>query len=283
MAAKVRLNIYDVTSIRAVSHANKLLKPLGTGAFHAGVEIHGVEYSFGYCDPEEGSGIFPADPTGCEDHKFRESIDMGEVNLSEEEVEEILEKMDGDWAGDSYDLLRHNCCHFSDALCVNLGVGHVPGWVVNLAGAGATLMDGFSHLTSKAEAASVVAAAKAGEIDEKYNITTRVKATTHDVLHRATELDQKLTQGRVVAAAKTVEAKAREAAASPAVASAAETTQAAAKAVEAKARELAASPAVASAAETTQAAAAGAVTAAQGAGRALFGALRKPRNSASDC
>merc|ERR1712060_603032 len=51
--------------------------------------------------------------------------------------------MGRDWPGSDYDLLRHNCCHFSDALCQALGVGPIPGWVTSLAGVGAMLRSGI--------------------------------------------------------------------------------------------------------------------------------------------
>ena len=38
-------------------------------------------------------------------------------------------------------MLRHNCCHFSDALCIKLGLGPIPAWVHSLADAGAALGD----------------------------------------------------------------------------------------------------------------------------------------------
>merc|ERR1712224_594494 len=43
------------------------------------------------------------------------------------------------WMSEDYDILRRNCCHFSAALCEELGVGPVPSWVTNLAGVGAAL------------------------------------------------------------------------------------------------------------------------------------------------
>merc|ERR1712070_1000216 len=59
---------------------------------------------------------------------------MGEFRL-------ILQQLVEDWQSKDYDILRHNCCDFSDDLCVRLGVGHIPHWVTNLADAGAALAD----------------------------------------------------------------------------------------------------------------------------------------------
>ena len=75
--------------------------------------------------------------------------------------------MKGDWLGLDYDLLRKNCCLFSKALVEKLGVGPVPGWVTNLAAAGATLHDGILKGKEYADKAAIMAKAKAGEFDEK--------------------------------------------------------------------------------------------------------------------
>ena len=42
------------------------------------------------------------------------------------EVQSILDSMKGDWMGPTYDLLRKNCCSFSDAFAQALGVGPDP-------------------------------------------------------------------------------------------------------------------------------------------------------------
>lgn len=202
------MHIYDVTGVGVVSGANQLLRPLGTGAFHAGVEVYGQEYSFGYC--EEESGIFCCDPTECEEHKYRETIQMGETSMSPDEVGYLIDDLSASWLGNSYDLLRRNCCHFSDGLCVALGVGHLPGWVLNLAGASATVMDGFNLVSSRAQAAAIVAAAKAGEIDDKYNISGQVVSTAVDLHGLLQAFDAKATVSHARAQAARIKATAKE-------------------------------------------------------------------------
>lgn len=187
--ASVTLHIYDVAGSDIVSGINKLLYPMGTGAFHAGVEVHGAEWSFGYT--EEGSGVFSCAPKGCEMHKYRESLPMGRTPLSAGQVEQLIRRLSSEWPGVDYDLLRRNCCTFSDELCVQLGVGHVPKWVTNLAGAGATLHSGFEQTASKAEATAIIAKAKAEDIDAKYQIRSKTEAKAKDIVEKAKALDQK--------------------------------------------------------------------------------------------
>ena len=49
--------------------------------------------------------------------------------------------MKPEWMGPTYDLLRKNCCYFSEAFAVRLGVGYLPKWVNHLAHVGAVLDD----------------------------------------------------------------------------------------------------------------------------------------------
>eukprot|EP00931_Biecheleriopsis_adriatica_P040856 TRINITY_DN23400_c0_g1_i1.p1 TRINITY_DN23400_c0_g1~~TRINITY_DN23400_c0_g1_i1.p1 ORF type:complete len:180 (-),score=28.47 TRINITY_DN23400_c0_g1_i1:236-748(-) len=127
MPVPVILHIYDVTGHEVVTGVNEKLRLLGTGAFHGAVEVYGQEWSFGYC--EEGTGVFSCPPRGCSAHSFRESVSMGETSKTETEVFEIIAQFENEWPGSGYDLLRRNCCSFSDEFCVQLGVGHIPAWV----------------------------------------------------------------------------------------------------------------------------------------------------------
>jgi hypothetical protein len=133
----VTLHIYDVTGNAVIEKANGILELLGTGAFHGAVEVYGPEWSYGGCD--EGTGVASWAPMSCTAHHYRESVPMGETNLTYEEVNALIEKLSRDWPGEDYDLLSHNCCHFSDELCQELGVGPIPDWVLDLSGTGATL------------------------------------------------------------------------------------------------------------------------------------------------
>lgn len=135
----MRLNIYDIADSDVVAGVNNMLLVVGTGAFHAGVEVYCSEWSYGNTPGSTRSGIFCVSPRACDAHKFRESIVMGETRRSEKEVRTIIDALGPKWHASGYDLLRRNCCHFSDELCIQLGVGPVPEWVTSLAGVGALL------------------------------------------------------------------------------------------------------------------------------------------------
>ena len=159
----VLLNIYDLGDSKAIQRLNVLLKPMGSGAYHAAVQVYGQEWSFGGLsidDPiEEGfeTGIWSCRPQGCRQHSYRESVAMGHTSHSHVQILEIIRGMMDEWPMNSYQILRRNCCHFCDAFCQLIGVGPLPAWVLNLAGVGASLesmQTSTSHAT--ASAASVV-------------------------------------------------------------------------------------------------------------------------------
>jgi len=185
----VRLHIYDVSTNPEMERLNKMLTAVGTGAFHGGIEVYGKEYSYGYV--KEGTGIFSNAPKGCAMHHYRESVELGETQLSEADVTKLIKEMEPDWEGKDYDLLRRNCVFFSTALAERLGVKALPKWVTNLAGAGASVQDGAMQAATKAQAAAIIAAAKANEINAKYDISAQAAAKVTDMISAAKGLDEK--------------------------------------------------------------------------------------------
>jgi len=145
----VWLHIYDVCA-GSVQVVNSIFRKAGTGAFHAGVEAFGCEWSFGFIP--EGTGVYSCPPRSNAQHEYRESVLMGSTKLSEKEFHELLQQLRSSWEGSSYHLLERNCCHFSNALTEGLGVGPVPRWVMNLAGAGAAIMGGVKAVADFAAA-----------------------------------------------------------------------------------------------------------------------------------
>jgi len=185
----VALHIYDVGTNPEIEKLNKYLTAVGTGAFHGAVEVYGKEYSFGFC--QQGSGIFDNKPKGCSMHHYRESIELGDTALSEAEVKKLVEEMKPEWQGNQYDLIRRNCVIFSADFAKKLGVKDVPAWVTNLAGAGATIQDGAMQAATAAQAAAIMAAAKAGEMNAKYDLSGQASAKIGDMITGAAALDEK--------------------------------------------------------------------------------------------
>jgi len=126
-ACAVLLNIYDLNEEWLISnHIFQEVLDLG-GAFHAGVEVYGREWSFG------NAGVASMCPRYHDVHVYRQSVVIGYTKYSPEEVEAILEdEMSPKWAGRSYNLLARNCCTFSRALCKRLTGNVIPDWVDRL-------------------------------------------------------------------------------------------------------------------------------------------------------
>lgn len=131
------LHIYHLSGKKRVRFANHVLRVFGSGAYHAAVEVHGVEWSFGA--KKSGTGVFSCPPTACSAHTYKKPYLMGYTQCNEAQTERLLEVMAEEWPGSSYELLQRNCTHFSGELCQRLGVGQIPSWVTSLAAAGARL------------------------------------------------------------------------------------------------------------------------------------------------
>ncbi|CAE7519758.1 unnamed protein product [Symbiodinium sp. CCMP2592] len=172
---EVVLSVYDVSHSEKIHLANDVLHKLGTGIFHAAVQVYGKEWSYGKTHGPS-TGIFSCHPRGCKAHNFRESVQMGKTRLTEEEVNATIESMKPEWPGREYELLHLNCTHFSDEFCRRLGLERIPAWVRNLAPAGAFCTGGIVYIKNVGTAPSVLAAAKAGEVEvEILNILQRGK------------------------------------------------------------------------------------------------------------
>jgi len=134
MNSYVTLHIYDLgTNCREV---NMALRVVGSGAYHAGVEVYGKEWCFG------PGGICWLQPQSCPHHSYREPINMGKTRMSSRDVDSLIKQLVRAWPGQSYDILTRNCCHFSDELCRRLGMGPIPDWVLSLADTGAEFRSG---------------------------------------------------------------------------------------------------------------------------------------------
>jgi len=134
--AKVFLNIYDVSQDTGIQRLNLVLAHRFSpfkfgGVFHAGVEVAGREYSYGYC--QSGSGVSYIEPRKHPQHHYRETVELAATKLSEQEINRTIVALARQYIGQDYHLMRRNCCHFADELCQALGAGELPGWVYRLA------------------------------------------------------------------------------------------------------------------------------------------------------
>mmetsp|Transcript_119645 Transcript_119645/g.333929 ORF Transcript_119645/g.333929 Transcript_119645/m.333929 type:complete len:241 (-) Transcript_119645:110-832(-) len=138
--AHVTLHIYNVGTSGGAKRLNGLLRKLGTGVFHCGVEVFGGEWSYSDTMSGAGDAIFCSLPRCCEGHTYSESMMMGRTWVTEQEFAELINQLKKEWTVAQYDILTRNCCHFSDHLCHRLGVGAIPEWAKSLAKTGAAIL-----------------------------------------------------------------------------------------------------------------------------------------------
>ena len=180
----VYLNVYDLTNVGGTdltgtlaSLNRTLMRSWDVGLFHAGVEVAGVEYSYGFC--EEGTGVFACEPRDACGAKFRQAIPMGRAPADARVIERRLARLFATWPGDAYALLQRNCCHFCDALCRSLGVGPIPAWVNGLAASvrGATE---FSLFGASSQAPGRVKPSVAVDVDDAASDASSQQTGTTD-------------------------------------------------------------------------------------------------------
>lgn len=176
----LKLHIYDLISNdtlvelpwgcmcaigKCFSEMNSALHELGTGAYHVGVDINGIEYAFGSTDVPGRTGVFTCKPMHSMGYQYRTTIDLGQRtvtrrkwkrvprpdNSGEDRIEvekyidgrQIIKEMIPEYMGTDYDLLRKNCCTFARDACLRMNVPpeEIPSWFRNLAESGAITQD----------------------------------------------------------------------------------------------------------------------------------------------
>lgn len=150
VGSPVYLHVYDVSNERKLQRLNKVLAhrraPIKFGGvFHVGVEVGGVEWSYGYAAGNAATGVMGEEPRTNPDHHFRQTVCLRATKLSGEEVTRVLAQLVEEYRGGDYELLRRNCCHFAEDFARRLGVRRIPRWVHRLARLGARL-DGVLHV-----------------------------------------------------------------------------------------------------------------------------------------
>ncbi|KAK9098844.1 hypothetical protein Syun_025889 [Stephania yunnanensis] len=94
--------------------------------------VHGMEYGFGAHD-FPSSGVFEVEPKSCPGYIYRCSIFLGHTDMPPLEFRAFIENAAAEYHGDTYHLIKKNCNHFTDDICLRLTGKHIPGWVNRLA------------------------------------------------------------------------------------------------------------------------------------------------------
>lgn len=110
---------------------NAVIGIVGLGAYHAGVEVAGDEWCFGYSPT--GSGVCSHPPRENHQHTYKETLSLGFTGKSRREIDDILASLKEEYWGSAYHPVTKNCCHFAAAFLGQLGVEGLPFWVQRLA------------------------------------------------------------------------------------------------------------------------------------------------------
>lgn len=156
---RVLVRVYDLGTTILTHPHNALSRSYG--AFHTGVEVFGREWSFGMSE-DWRTGVTWCPPGKNPDHTFRETLAMGYTKCTFVDFTHILNEMKQEWKGSSYSLLTRNCHHFSDALCLRLGVGSLPPWINDLAGVGDATASAFDKVYSSVSISDAFYTVKSG-------------------------------------------------------------------------------------------------------------------------
>ena len=121
----VFLNVYDLHPF------NKYVYWMGLGAFHAGVEVNGVEWSFGFVSGP-GTGVFQCEPRKAPGATYRETIPIGYTSKSGWQIDNVIAEMRISYRGCDYHMHLHNCIDFSADLAKVLTGATIPKWLSRL-------------------------------------------------------------------------------------------------------------------------------------------------------
>jgi len=178
---EIKLHIYDLIANdtlmqlpwgcvceigKCFNEVNSALHELGTGAYHVGIEVNGIEYAYGATNNPGRTGIFSCIPKHSPGYQYRTTIDFGKRPLLKktwvqidtisgtrstsfrQKIEyvdgrQVIKEMASEYMGIDYNILRRNCCTFARDACVRLGIParEVPSWFHNLAESGAMTQD----------------------------------------------------------------------------------------------------------------------------------------------
>lgn len=105
---------------------------IGLGLHHSGIEIQGVEYSYGGNINNSGTGVFQMPPCNVDNATYYCSYNMG-VCTDLSKVYSTLEQVRQQFRANEYSLINQNCNHFSDAFCQALLGKRIPAYVNRLA------------------------------------------------------------------------------------------------------------------------------------------------------
>lgn len=152
-AKQVRVNVYEIEAFEGLNQFTASGPFAIGGAMHVGVEVYGREWCYGGGSMRSGIGVICEVPRSNRQHRFRETVFLGETSLTDSEVALVIGELLESWLAKDYHWLHKNCLHFANELCEHLGVGRIPAWIDRFARGAGALDIGVRGLADAAEGA----------------------------------------------------------------------------------------------------------------------------------
>ena len=116
---KVMLYQYDLTQGLARSLSRGFIGKQIEGVWHTAVCVYGKEYFY-------GGGICIGEPKKTPYGYPVKEIEFGYTNKTKEEFQSFIQSINSQFTINTYDVLNHNCNHFTDAALYYLCGKHLP-------------------------------------------------------------------------------------------------------------------------------------------------------------
>ena len=116
---KVVVYQYDLTQGLARTMSRSFIGKQIEGVWHTAVCVYGKEYFY-------GGGICVGEPKKTPYGYPVKELDFGYTNKTQEELSQYIKSINSQFTVETYDVLNHNCNHFTDAALYFLVGKHLP-------------------------------------------------------------------------------------------------------------------------------------------------------------
>lgn len=123
--SSVKLYVYDLSQGLARVLSPALLNKQIEGIWHTAVIVYDIEFYY-------GQGIFTAKPGSTHHGTPAKVVEMGTTEITPSMFSEFLDSIRADYTAEKYNLLDHNCNHFTNEVCQFLVGKEIPSFVLNL-------------------------------------------------------------------------------------------------------------------------------------------------------
>ncbi len=134
---KVDLYLYDLSNGMARTMSPLLLGKQIDAIYHSGLVVYGIEYFFGggICrgypavrNYYYNKYLYQSTPYGYPILKLE---NYGETEVDQELFESYISSIDSEFQPENYNLINHNCNHFTENVCSFLTGKSIPDYVLN--------------------------------------------------------------------------------------------------------------------------------------------------------